>query len=283
LTRDDSLAIAAAVERRLANEERAHRAKVATPMPPQQAESLRAVSWQHFADSVRDAMVGGRALGPMRVVPMPDLRRMVPDSATIAALARAATGRYERFGPGATPGAAPGGSALPRPEVRVDARLMHEEEVRNEAAAWVAKFGERLPPPKPGVRRVLVLDLHDGTGRADLAPLATTESAAIRRAVAGTDGYEAIDASSVRDVLRVGASEAALAAVTHSGAVVNGFLTAQRDSSVGVIAVVHDATRGYAFSVRPPRVPAAAAQQGALAETAAATLVKALDRVHWNP
>jgi serine/threonine-protein kinase len=284
LTRDDSLAIAAAVERRLASEERARRAKAVKPMAPQQADSLRAVSWQQYADSMRDAAMGlargARGMGGRGVVVgMSDLRRMVPDSATIAALARAGASA----GMGAAAKAAPmvfemrggpaGGPGLPSHPNR-------EEEVRAEAASWVAKFGERLPPPKAGVHRVLVLDLSDGTGRPELGGLAAAASAAVRRAITGRDGYEVIDAAPVRDLVRTGIPERALAAVTHSGAVIGGVVTSQRDSSVGVVAIVHDATRGYPFTVRTARV--SPAQPDAFAESVGASLLKAMERVRWE-
>ncbi|AHG88292.1 protein kinase [Gemmatirosa kalamazoonensis] len=276
LTRDDSLAIAAAVERRLAGEERARRAKDAKPMAPQQAESLRAVSWQHFADSLRDAAMGlarGHGPGPGRViVGMPDLRRMVPDSATMSALARAGAS-------GAAGAVAGVGSRF---EMRVDPRVAREDALRSEAAAWIAKLGERLPPPKPGVRRVLVLDLGDGTGRPDLRGLAGAVTAATRRAISQRDGYEAIDPSTVKDVQRMGLPEGALAAVTHSGAVLGGLVTVQRDSTVGVVAVIHDAARGFPFSVRTARTPASTSPDSMAADVGAA-LVKALDRVKWPP
>src|SRR5205085_5263142 len=49
LTRDDSLAIAAAVERRLAQEERARRAKAQKEMSPAEMEALRARAWTRYA------------------------------------------------------------------------------------------------------------------------------------------------------------------------------------------------------------------------------------------
>jgi hypothetical protein len=148
--------------------------------------------------------------------------------------------------------------------------------------AAIAKLGERLPPPKPGVRRVLVLDLADGTGRSDLKGTAPSLSDAVRRTIASHDAYEVVDAGIARDLARYGFPEAALAAVTHSGAVISGSVFSQRDSSVAAVALIHDAQRGFPFSVRTPRIAPTEAP-GALAESLGASLFKALDKVRWAP
>jgi serine/threonine-protein kinase len=93
LTREDSLAIAAAVERRLAAETRARREVEDPPMAPQEVEAMRAQAWQRYADSVRESVT--RQFGP-------ELARGIG-----AAAARAMAGAD------GAPGGAPGGAPAP--------------------------------------------------------------------------------------------------------------------------------------------------------------------------
>jgi hypothetical protein len=279
------------VERKFAAEA-AKRRETAKPLPAKEADSMRANAWRLYADSARDAaMQIARAFGNSAPPRMPEIRHMVPDSATIAALAAAgaahATTGYRRF---QRPGERPEQPDRPEPaepkerkersEFRFDVRGFVPRDIRTEVA--ISRIGERLPPPKPGVRRVLVLELGDGTGRYDLKGTAHSLTESMRRMIEARPGYEVVNFDVVRDIVHAGVPEAALAAVTHSGAVVSGTLVSYKDSSVSLIALVHDAQRGYPFTFRTPNVSAPAGTPPA-AEAFDASVLKALDRVRWVP
>ncbi len=319
LTRDDSLAIAAAVERRLANEELARRSAATRPLAPMEAESLRARTWVAYTDSLRDVVSEvTRGISGMH---MPELRgvRGAPDSATIATLAASAARaagwrvRGDR-GPGGgargdvradatsdgpiAPGGAtglPGASGAGSP-TRLDGMIGQRGatsdgrpgmpppprfDFRTDRA--IAKLGQMLPVPKPGVRRVLVLDLSDATGSAELRTTAPTVSAELRKRLAAQGSYEIVDASAVQDAMRLNLPPAALAAITHSGAVVTGTVVVdRRDSTVGAVLLVHDTERGYPSRVRTPTVAHGDATR-VLGDTLETPLLQALDRVRWTP
>ncbi|MBV9879547.1 MAG: protein kinase [Gemmatirosa sp.] len=300
LSRDDSLAIAAAVERRLAAEERSRRQKTAPPMAANEADSIRADAWQHYADSVRESVVRmTRGMG--NVAAMPQFRRLgdlrnAPDSATIAALAaagaaigaNAANAIGSRYGgyrprtekPGERPELPERQEAPERPEVHVG--VSFGPPPADARAGALAKFGERMPAPKPGVRRVLVLDLQETIpNHPELKGVAGSVGDAVRRSIAARGGYEAVDAGPVRDLARAGVPEAALAAVVHAGAIVTGTIYVQRDSQVTAVILVHDAVRGVPRSLRLPRVSPDLAVR-VLGQTAGTEVFGALDRVKWD-
>jgi serine/threonine-protein kinase len=271
LSHDDSLAIAAAVERRFAAEERARRAKATPTLSAPEMETLKAAAWQHAADSIRESVTQqlGKSLGPLGV--RGDMPRMFVDAGLAAANAAAGTGAAlntaaEALGRGAGRG---------RPEMRMEVRTDPQTQL------WVARFGERLPPPKAGVRRVAVIDLMDGSQRHELREEVGALNDALRKAVATKAGYELADPQVVREAVRAGLPPNAIATVTHSGAVIFGTAFIQRDSQLVAVTQVLDARRGWPRMVQiKQRAPDGTMR--ALADAVGEPVTGALERVLWT-
>jgi hypothetical protein len=287
LPREDSLAIAAAVERRLAAETRARREVEDRPMAPQEVEAMRAQAWQRYADSVRESVT--RQLGP-------ELARGI---GAAAARAMAGVGGVGGGGgAGGAPGGQPGGGQAPhppfpggQPRIFIGGPIGAVSATAAAAAAIAAdpnvvRIAARVPPPKPGVRRVALLDIGDGIGRPELRAVGPAVVEALRQMVAGFPNADQPDPAATREAARIGLPLPGIAAATHAGAVVTGSVALRRDSLVQLSLIVFDAERGYARSVRAQ----ARLEPGTGAAEVAAALVAgvvesfpaALERVRWE-
>jgi hypothetical protein len=150
----------------------------------------------------------------------------------------------------------------------------------------VVRIAARVAPPKPGVRRVALLDIGDGIGRSELRAVAPAVAEALRQMVAGLPNSDQPDPAATREASRIGLPLPAVAAATHAGAVVGGSVAMRRDSLVQLSLIVFDAQRGYARSVRAQ----ARLEPGTGAAEVAAALVaglaesfpEALERVRWE-
>jgi hypothetical protein len=150
----------------------------------------------------------------------------------------------------------------------------------------IARLAARVPPPRPGVRRVAVLDLGDGTGRPELRGVAPAVGEALRQLVSGLPNTDQPDPGIAREAARVGLPLPAVAVATHAGAVVHGTVAVRRDSMVQLTLVVYDVERGYARSVRAQTRMESGADAGAVAAALSAAvsegLASAIERVRWK-
>ncbi|GLC25798.1 serine/threonine-protein kinase [Roseisolibacter agri] len=287
LTREDSLAIAAAVERRLAAEATARRRAEEKPMAPAEREAMRAEAWKRYGDSVRASVE--KQFGAMD-------RQFGPEVARAMTHAGNVVGQRMPLPPTGATGAtgaagAAGTNAAPRVFVVPPMPAVGEAAAAAAAAALaadpnVARLAGRTPRPRPGVRRVTVLDLSDGTARPDLRPAVLAASEGLRKMVASMPGYDLPDAAATREAARTGMPLQAAGVATHAGAVVSGSVVMRRDSIAQVVLLIHDMERGYPRSVRVT----AAVRPGDDAAAVAASLVEALskafpaalERVKWK-
>jgi serine/threonine-protein kinase len=278
LTRDDSLAIAAAVERRLAAEASARRQAEERPMAPAELEAIRAEAWKRYGDSVRGELE--RQFGP-------DFgRTMAQLGAAGAAQARIPQPRSP-LPPNAPPGPmTPGAGARVFVVPPVGAAAAAAAAAALAADPNVARLAARTPRPKAGVRRVAVLDLSDATGRPELRGAVQQASDGLRRAIAAMPGHDVPDAGATRELARLGLPLQATGLATHAGAVVSGSVGLRRDSTAQLVLLVYDVERGYPRSVRatapvrPGDDPGAVA--AALLDAVSEPLAAALDRVKWK-
>jgi hypothetical protein len=270
LTRDDSLAIAAAVERRLAQEERERRAKAQREMSPNEVEALRQLAWSRYADSVTETVrrqfgpdfardmakaagAAGAAAGAAVVVRIPE-GGTHPGAATAPEERPQGRVRTGQGGSSGHPGGF-GGRTPPVPEVHVAPaapRAPLTPGARFPRSPIVDRIASQVPPPRPGVRRVVVLELENATGRPELAALAAGATSALQKKIAGLDGYETADGSATRLALAAGLRAGALTAATHAGAAVFGTVVLANDRLTYLVQV-WDARRGHPRVIRVRR------------------------------
>jgi hypothetical protein len=151
-------------------------------------------------------------------------------------------------------------------------------------SATVARLAERAPAARPGVRRVALLEMSDGTGRPELAGLAAAVTDEARRWVAASAGYELADPTAVRRALSAGLPPEGVAGAARAGATLSGTVLVRRDGLVGAVVVVHDPVRRGTRAVRV-QVPAGADLQGtaaALWSEVAKRLPSVFERLSWE-
>jgi hypothetical protein len=318
LTREDSLAIAAAVERRLAQEERERRAKAEKAMSPAEVEALKARAWARYADSMSEHV--RRQFGPefSRDIAR-ELRRAGVGGNQVLGQVPDQHGGFQRGGAGGggatgKPGQAlldlrvPEGTVLVPlpPEARAEGgrgrlggaggRPMAPGAVvtmvapapggvvgANPAlvAPIVGRIAAQVTPPKAGVHRVVVLDMENSTGRPELGSTATAATSAIQKALAGMDGFELADANATRLSLAAGLRSGAVAAATLSGAALWGNVVLDKRGQVVYLVQVYDARRGYprVLRITRPVEDATGGEMGELVNKVAETL---RDWVKWE-
>jgi serine/threonine-protein kinase len=301
LSRADSVAIAAAVAREF---ERAQRRAAAGPTP------------------VPSGVSGATSAGgepPRRVIivgPPPStaaLRRTARDKVADSLVRGDAWAGYSREVVRAVVGRLPAGLGLP-PEARreIDEALREAHgaapappappsapgeagearDGRGDRFRGFAAVAATLPPPAPGARRVAFAGLRDGTGRPELARLATHVEHALRTQLAGGAGrYEVTHPGVAALARRERVPDAVVAGATGAGAVVRGLVDATRDDGIGggtvsVTLLVYDARRGAVVpvSARAPFGPGTPvpALANALAAGVARDLDAALGAAGWG-
>jgi serine/threonine-protein kinase len=107
-----------------------------------------------------------------------------------------------------------------------------------------------LPPPAPGVRRVLVGTARNAFMRGDLLVAASAIADSIRRAIAARPGYDVVDAASLSDP-RIYASRtrSGLARAVGAGAVLTGLYFPRADSVVVLQLQLFDVPRNRVLRV----------------------------------
>jgi hypothetical protein len=149
-------------------------------------------------------------------------------------------------------------------------------------SAVAERIAAQVAPPRAGVKRVVLLEMANSTGRPELAPLAESMAGALARKVASSDGYELADPRATRLALAAGLRSGAVAAATHSGAAVYGNVLLARDH-VTYLVQIWDARRNYAKVVRARRPLEGGDEAKALAELADAVQEQLADWVRWEP
>ncbi len=275
LTRDDSLAIAAAVERRLAAEASSRRQAEERPMAPAELQQLRADAWKRYGDSVRGELE--RQFGP-------DFGRTMAQVGAAQASAAMSGAAQARIPLPPNGSVAPGARVFVVPPVGAAAAAAASAALA--ADPNVSRLAARTPRPRVGVRRVAILDLTDGTGRPELKGAVAQTSDALRRAVAAMPGHDVPDAAATRELARLGLPLQAAGLATHAGAVVSGSVVMRRDSIAQVVLLVYDVERGYPRSLRASVPVRAGDEPGAVAaallDAVSEPLAAALDRVKWK-
>ena len=219
LTREDSLRIAEAVQRRV---EAAASRDSRTPGPDRDSDSLRQVLSRRMQDSVvREAMKQASA----EIARMNERLRV--GGAEFRAL-ESLGGRSFQVMPVPGVGASPRVAIPPTPPRTFS-----------------------VPRAAPGARRVLLLDLDDATTQQGLAPLVRAVNDSLRRALSAA-GYDVLPHDQSRQLAAIADAEQRRATLTALGvgAVVNGVVVMRSSGALRAQVIVQDAARGSARSVR---------------------------------
>ena len=219
LTREDSVRIAEAVQRRV---EAAASRDSRTPGPDRDSDSLRQVLSRRMQDSVvREAMKQAST----EIARMNE--RLRAGGVEFRAL-DSLSGRSFQVMPVPGVGASPRVAIPPMPPT----------------AFTVARAA-------PGTRRVLLLDLDNATTQESLAPLVRAVNDSLRRALSAA-GYDVLPADQSRELAGMadaGDRRGALAAL-GVGAVVSGVVVMRSGGALRAQVIVQDLARGNARSVR---------------------------------
>jgi len=230
LTRAESLAIAEAVKKRLTARRDSQVAKGERAF----ADSLSRRFERALSDSLARIMAelrGGRRI---------DTRGFDPvELARLQEIAKRSAAAMPNVPMGTVPGVAIGPKGLPdRPGYR-----------------GVPPSAEPipLPPPAPGVRRILV-GVARNAYRGELSSIGAAVADSIRRAIAAQPGYDVVDAASLTDPrLYASRSRTSLGRAVSAGAVLTGLYFPRPDSTIVLQLQLFDIQRNRVVRVMESR------------------------------
>jgi len=229
LTRAESLAIAEAVKKRLT----AHRDSQVANGERAWADSLS----RRFERALSDSMA--RILAELRGGRRIDVRGFDPvELERLQEIAKRSARVMPNVPPSMTPGVAGGPKGLPDP-----------------AGYRGVPPGEPvpIPPPAPGVRRVLLGAVRNAY-RGELSTIGAAVSDSIRRAIAARPGYEVINAASLTDPrLYASRSPTSLGRAVGAGAVLTGLYFPRPDSTLVLQLQLFDVQRNRIVRVMESR------------------------------
>ena len=140
-----------------------------------------------------------------------------------------------------------------------------------------------LPPPAPGVRRVLIGVTRNSAVRRELSAVSAAISDSIRRAIAAQPGYDVVDAAALTDPrLYVTRTRTALARSVGAGAVVTGLYFPRGDSLVVLQLQVFDVPRNRVTRVLESKPLDPNDPTRGLGDFVTA-VVSALNEIDWRP
>jgi serine/threonine-protein kinase len=140
-----------------------------------------------------------------------------------------------------------------------------------------------IPPPPPGVRRVLVGVTRSSVARRELAAVSGAISDSIRRGIAAQPGYDVVDAAALTDPrLYAARTRTALARSVGAGAVVTGLYFPRPDSMVVLQLQLFDVQRNRVMRVLESKPISPTDPISGLGDLVNAT-VSALNDVDWRP
>ena len=140
-----------------------------------------------------------------------------------------------------------------------------------------------IPPPAPGVRRVLIGVTRNSALRRDLSAASAAISDSLRRAIAATPGYDVVDAAAMTDPrLYVTRSRLALARSIGAGAVIMGLYFPRGDSLVVLQLQVFDVPRNRVTRVLESK-PIDPNDPGRGLGNLVTGLIGALNDIDWRP
>jgi len=143
--------------------------------------------------------------------------------------------------------------------------------------------GVAIPPPPPGVRRVLVGVARSSIVRHEPAGLSAAISDSIRRAIASRPGYDAIDAAALTDPRFYGTrTRTSLARSIGAGAVLTGLYFPRPDSLLVLQLQLFDVQKNRVVRVLESRPIDPKDPMRGLGDLIAATLT-AFNDIDWRP
>jgi len=139
-----------------------------------------------------------------------------------------------------------------------------------------------LPPPAPGVRRVLVGAARDAY-RGELSSIGAAVSDSIRRAIAAQPGYDVIDAASLTDPRLYGSrSRTSLGRAVGAGAVLTGLYFPRPDSMLVLQLQLFDVQRNRVVRVMQSRPIDPKAPMRGVGDIVTNALT-AMNDIDWRP
>ena len=140
-----------------------------------------------------------------------------------------------------------------------------------------------LPPPAPGVRRVLIGVARTPNTRREVSALGLAVADSLRRAIAARPGYDVVDAATIGDARLTGSrSRATLARTVGAGAALSALYYPRADSLLVLQLQVFDVQRNRVVQVLESKPIDVRDPMRDLGELVAGTLA-ALESVDWRP
>ena len=146
---------------------------------------------------------------------------------------------------------------------------------RGERPGAFANMAAALPPRAAGTRRVVLVMLRDGTGQHALAPVAPLVEAALRTQLRTLGAYELTDQGFGAVIRHEHVPDRDVAHATDATAVLRGTITAAADR-VRAVVMVYDGRRGVPAVVQADAPVGTGATAPALADALASPLARAI-------